>query len=118
MMYIIYTYIKIKDIMEENVMEDVQKDYPKYYWLFSITMVIDGKRKFLDIPVYSHKMIFPNRNVIYSFACAQVGVSPESQDIYSSFAVIGVFQFSSKEDYESYTSVPEDEPVHEEIAEE
>lgn len=95
-------------------MEEREKDYPKFYWLFSVTLLVDGKRKFLDIPVYSHKMVFPNRNVIYNFACNQIGINPENNDVYNSFAVVGVYKFESKDDYESYVNVSEEIPDVEE----
>lgn len=95
--------------MEEKVVNESQEqDYPKYYYLFSVTLMVDGKRKFLDIPVYSHKMVFPNRVVIYNFACNQIGINPENNDVYNSFAVVGVYKFESKEDYESYVNVSEE----------
>ena len=95
-------------------MEGLEKDYPKFYWLFSVTLLVDGKRKFLDIPVYSHKMVFPNRVVIYNFACNQIGINPENNDVYNSFAVVSVYKFESKEDYESYVNISEETHVDEE----
>ena len=99
--------------MEENV----EKDYPKYYWLFSVTLVVDAKRKFLDIPVYSHKMVFPNRTVIYNFACNQININPENDSVYNSFAVVGVYKFESKEDYDSYVNLQAEEHPGEMIEE-
>lgn len=94
---------------DKETLEVQEQNYPKFYWLFSVTMVVDGKRKFVDIPVYSHRLVFPNRTLIYKFACDHIGCNPENNDIYKSFSVINIYKFESQEDYESFV-LSNDEP--------
>lgn len=75
---------------------------PRNFYLFSVTMCIDGLRKYKDVPVFSHKLIFPTRNDIYNIACQFFGVEPADDAQFQSFAVLGVYKFETEEDYLSY----------------
>lgn len=79
-----------------------QEFIPMNYYLFSITMKIDGQRVYRDIPLYSHKLLFPKRTDIYAIACKFFEVEPEIEGQWQSFAIMNVYKFESQEDYLSY----------------
>lgn len=80
-------------------------DFPKNYFLVSMTCVVDNKRKFMDIPMYSHKLVFPSRMTMYGFLCDRLGVKHDNMDLYNSFAVIGIYKFECKEDFDNYLTM-------------
>lgn len=86
------------------------QDFPKNYFLVSMTAIIGGKRKFVDIPLYSHKLIFPSRITMYGFFCDHFGIPAENTDVYNTFAVIGVYKFECEDDFNNY--------IHVDVAEE
>lgn len=93
--------------MEETKSQEQQSQneyIPLNYYLFSVTMLIDGKRVYRDIPLYSHKLVFPKRADVFTIACQFFRIEePESyDDLWNSFAVLNVYKFNCKEDYLSY----------------
>ena len=93
--------------MEETKSQEqqFQNEYiPLNYYLFSVTMLIDGKRVYRDIPLYSHKLIFPKRVDVFRITLKFFGIEERESydDLWNSFAVLNVYKFDCKEDYLSY----------------
>lgn len=88
---------------EPELQQDFTQDFPKNFFLFSVTLIVNNARKFADIPVMSHRLIFPNRQVIYGFACDHFGIPHDNIMAMESFAVVGIYKFENEEDYVSYT---------------
>lgn len=88
-------------------------DFPKNYFLASVTCVVDNKRKFMDIPMFSHKLVFPSRMTIYGFMCDRLGVHHDDVELFNTFAVLGIYKFECKDDFDSYVAVDNEQPVEE-----
>lgn len=82
--------------------QESQTFVPLNYYLFSVTMLIDGKRVYRDIPLYSHKLVFPKRTDIFSIACKFFCIDEVPEGMWQSFAVLNVYKFETQEDYMSY----------------
>lgn len=80
---------------------------PTNYYLFSVTLKIDGVRQFRDIPIYSHKLLFPKREDVFRITLKFFGISEELTqeqltELWVSFGVMNIFKFECQEDYLSY----------------
>lgn len=87
---------------EQQQSQEQQAFFPVNYYLFTVTMLIDGRRVYRDIPLYSHKLIFPKRTDVFSIACKFFDIEPNTDGCWQSFAVLNVYKFESQEDYMSY----------------
>ena len=94
-------------------MEAEETNYPKNFYIFAITIIDVNvkKRKYIDIPVSSHKFVFPNRNVIFKFACDHFGLDADNKDVFDTFAVLGWSKFESEEEYNSYNGITSAEDI-------
>lgn len=87
---------------EQQTSQGQDSFLPLNYYLFSVTMLVDGKRVFRDIPLYSHKLIFPKRTDVFTIACKFYEIESPSTEMWQSFAVLNVHKFETREDYLSY----------------
>lgn len=85
-----------------NESQNTQTLVPTNYYLFSVTFLLDGLRKFIDIPIYSHKLIFPKRTDVFEILCKMYNLNMSDEKLFMSFAVMNIFKFECKEDYLSY----------------
>lgn len=80
---------------------------PTNYFLFSVTLKIEGIRMFKDIPIYSHKLLFPKREDVFRITLKFFEIPediPQEKftELWVSFGVLNIFKFECVEDYLSY----------------
>lgn len=75
---------------------------PTNYYLFTVAYLINGVRKFADIPIYSHKLVFPKKTDVFSILCNMLGIENPDKEMMESFAVMNIYKFECREDYLSY----------------
>lgn len=92
---------------EQEKIENILANDP-IYLLFSTTAVVDGKRKFIDIPIITIKDSYPHRTSIFMYAMEFWKIEDESRypAIMESFSIINVHKFDSKIQYELFIGEP------------
>lgn len=86
---------KIKSILNNN---------PVFY-LISTSLIYDGARKFIDIPIISIADSFPERVAIFHYAMDYLGVDDMDirQSVVESFSVVNIHEFKNIKQYEAFT---------------
>lgn len=87
---------KIKNILGKNPM----------FMLFSASMVVEGRRKFIDIPIIS--VDFPHRNNIFMYCMQFLDIEEADAQtaIVPSFAILNIYEFKSQKHYEEFIGEP------------
>lgn len=90
--------IEVRDVADND---KALKDQD--YFLFSCTILVEGIRKFADIPVYCERGKFPPRNDIFRYICSNFSIEM-SQELFFNFSVTNIFRFANKDEFDLFTS--------------
>lgn len=92
---------------KEKAIKNILKSNPKFL-LISCSLIIEGRRKFLDVPFIVAENSFPNRQLIFTYVIEYFGIERNEDTIdminkiYSEFAILCINRFKNKQEYDEF----------------